>query len=247
MLPDVTRDAVEEFTVDELAARTGTTVRMLRFYRERGLLPPPQRRGRVAYYGANHRMCVDLVRQLQDHGYTLSAISQVMANLPEDASATDFAVRASLLAPWHVAESEEVDRAGLEHRAGRSLTDADIEVLSRVGAVESLDGGRFRVESTVLGSAVDVLAMELPVDLMIGAAESVQAHASALAGELIADVMEYLATTADPAADVDRLGVLLPRIRSLVMQALIRRFSAAVDATLLATIDSVSKAGPASE
>ena len=36
-MTDVT---VEEFTIDELAARTGTTVRTIRFYNESGLLPP---------------------------------------------------------------------------------------------------------------------------------------------------------------------------------------------------------------
>src|SRR5437764_8894521 len=89
-----------ELTVDELAARTGLTVRTLRFYASEGLLPPPQRRGRIAYYGPQHRMRLDLIRTLQEHGYTLSAIQRVLARLPEDATPAEFAVQGAVLAPW---------------------------------------------------------------------------------------------------------------------------------------------------
>ena len=45
MLWGMTGVTVEEFTIDELAARTGTTVRTIRFYSENGLLPPPSAGG----------------------------------------------------------------------------------------------------------------------------------------------------------------------------------------------------------
>ena len=84
--------AVEELTVDELAARTGMTVRTVRFYAAEGLLPAPERRGRVAYYGVQHRMRLELIRELQDHGYTLAAIERVLDRIPLDASAAEFAI-----------------------------------------------------------------------------------------------------------------------------------------------------------
>ena len=39
-----------EYTVDELARVTDTTVRNVRAYQDRGLLAPPEKRGRVAVY-----------------------------------------------------------------------------------------------------------------------------------------------------------------------------------------------------
>ena len=113
--------AVEELTVDELAARTGMTVRTVRFYAAEGLLPAPERRGRVAYYGVQHRMRLELIRELQDHGYTLAAIERVLDRIPLDASAAEFAMQAALLAPWTPERTEELDRDGLERRAGRRL------------------------------------------------------------------------------------------------------------------------------
>ena len=47
--------ALEELmTVDELATAAGLTVRNTRYYSGLGLLPPPVRRGRMAYYDRMH-------------------------------------------------------------------------------------------------------------------------------------------------------------------------------------------------
>ena len=52
-LPD---DAPEGLlTIDELAVAVGMTVRNTRYYASLGLMPPPIKRGRVAYYDDVHR------------------------------------------------------------------------------------------------------------------------------------------------------------------------------------------------
>src|SRR4051794_11777341 len=106
----------DELTVDELAARTGMTVRTVRFYASEGLLPPPTRRGRMAYYNSRHRMRLDLIRSLQEHGYTLAAIQRVLERIPEDASPATYGVQAAVLAPWLPDQREPIDRAELDRR-----------------------------------------------------------------------------------------------------------------------------------
>jgi DNA-binding transcriptional MerR regulator len=83
----------ELLTVDELAAATGMTVRTTRYYAGLGLLPAPERRGRMAYYGPEHRARLELIRALQDHGFTLAAIEKYLKRLPADASVEDLAVQ----------------------------------------------------------------------------------------------------------------------------------------------------------
>src|SRR5687767_15689444 len=70
--------ATEELTIDELARRTGMTVRNVRAHQSRGLLPPPAVRGRTGYYGPEHLARIELIRELQAEGFNLEAIRRLL-------------------------------------------------------------------------------------------------------------------------------------------------------------------------
>lgn len=97
-------------SLDELTARTGVSARNVRFYASRGLVPPPVRRGRSGYYGPDHVARLELVRELQGHGFTLSAIERYVEQIPATATPSDIARHLSLLAP--VTGDREVDVSG---------------------------------------------------------------------------------------------------------------------------------------
>src|SRR3954467_11413973 len=69
--------AADELDIDELARRGGTTVRTVRMYQERGLLSPPDRRGRRAASRAEHLIRLRLVQRLADRGYSLAAVKDL--------------------------------------------------------------------------------------------------------------------------------------------------------------------------
>ncbi|WP_185899868.1 MerR family transcriptional regulator, partial [Streptomyces sp. WAC07061] len=70
-------------TVDELASKAGVTVRTVRFYSTRGLLPPPViGPRRVGHYGPEHLSRLALIEELQHQGMTLSAIQRYLDALP---------------------------------------------------------------------------------------------------------------------------------------------------------------------
>jgi DNA-binding transcriptional MerR regulator len=71
-------DSPEELTVEQLTARTGLAYTTVRLYQQRGLLPPPIRRGRVGYYGPDHLARIRLIAQLQERGYSLAAIKDLV-------------------------------------------------------------------------------------------------------------------------------------------------------------------------
>ena len=109
-------EAGPALTVDDLAAATGVSVRNIRYYASLGLLPPPERRGRVAYYGAEHRARLDLIRALQDHGFTLQAIERYLSRLADGVTVEDLAMQRAMIASWTNAEPADVYR-----RIGREL------------------------------------------------------------------------------------------------------------------------------
>jgi DNA-binding transcriptional MerR regulator len=65
-------------TVDELAHAAGTTTRTVRAYQTKGLIPPPRKIGRVAYYGAEHLARLQLIDRLLARGFLLSAIGDLL-------------------------------------------------------------------------------------------------------------------------------------------------------------------------
>src|SRR5437762_944265 len=68
----------DRLTIDELARRTGMTVRNIRAHQSRGLLPPPEVRGRTGYYGAEHTARIELIRELQGEGFNLESIKRLL-------------------------------------------------------------------------------------------------------------------------------------------------------------------------
>ena len=70
--------SADELTVDELAARVGLPVRTIREYQTMGLLPAPERRGRIGIYRGSHVIRLELIGRLQDRGYSLAGIRDLV-------------------------------------------------------------------------------------------------------------------------------------------------------------------------
>jgi len=69
----------ESLTVDELAARIGLPSSTIRMYQTKGVLHAPRRQGRVAYYDASHVERLTLVQRLQQRGFSLPAIAELIS------------------------------------------------------------------------------------------------------------------------------------------------------------------------
>ena len=67
-----------DLTIEQLAAKTGMTVRNIRAHQARGLLDPPKVRLRVGYYDAGHVARLKLIQELQDDGFNLAGIQRLL-------------------------------------------------------------------------------------------------------------------------------------------------------------------------
>src|SRR5215467_12480783 len=88
----MSKPAAGEMTIDELAERTGMTVRNIRAHQTRGLLPPPEVHGRTGYYTEEHVARIELTREMQAEGLNLEAIRRVLESTEGSSSEiVDFA------------------------------------------------------------------------------------------------------------------------------------------------------------
>ncbi|MDQ2939416.1 MAG: MerR family transcriptional regulator, partial [Actinomycetota bacterium] len=73
-------------TIDELAQRTGMTVRNIRAHQARGLLPPPEVVGRTGYYDDDHAARLELIKEMQGDGFNLGAIRRLLEGVGDSSS-----------------------------------------------------------------------------------------------------------------------------------------------------------------
>ena len=152
----------DELTVDQLAAKVGMTVRNVRAYAGRGLIPPPRLVGRTGYYGADHVARLTLVRELLGKGYTLAAVERMMGELPDGAMA--LGVFETLVNPWTPAEPEVLDEFQLAERAGVPHDPTVIAQLVELGIAERQEDGLLRISNPdLLRTGLEVIKLGVPI------------------------------------------------------------------------------------
>ncbi len=230
LLPDL-------LTIDQLADRTGITVRTIRFYAGRGLLPPPQLRGRTGLYGPDHVARLELVSELTALGFTLAAVEAHLERLPADAGAEELALQRALLTPWVPEQIEEVGAAELARRAGRLLGPADVAALEGLGVVTRIGDERFRLHGpTTLGQGLAVLDSGLPAETWRKAHALIERHTTALAEDLMAmfqaEVLQPYRDRGRPADERTRLAEALTQLKPITVRGVVTAFGRAVNRTI---------------
>src|SRR5580692_11839802 len=68
-----------EMRVEQLSVRSEVAVDTIRYYQSKGLLDPPRREGRIAWYGEGHLDRLTRIRTLQQRGFTLATIARLVS------------------------------------------------------------------------------------------------------------------------------------------------------------------------
>jgi DNA-binding transcriptional MerR regulator len=209
-------------TVDELAARAGVTVRTVRFYGTKGLLPPPViGPRRVGHYSQEHLSRLALIEELQHQGMTLAAIERYLQRLPEGLTAHDLAIHRAVVASWAPDSAQEVSRAELERRAGRPLSGAELDRLIAMSVVgEAATPGTYRVDLGLLRLGVQLLDVPIAHETILAARTVLMEHTRAAAHELSLLFRDEVSQRESVAAVKD----LSAHMQPLVVQALLTTF-----------------------
>src|SRR3954452_13179060 len=159
---EVTEDAL---TIDELARETGMTVRNIRAHQSRGLLLPPEVRGRTGYYNEEHRARIELIKELQADGFNLESIRRVLQGVG-DASSEVLNFSRALRVPFEDEQPEIVEAGELAERFGGNAGRPDVKLLAeaeRLGLMRPLGDGRYEVISPRLQRAgAELVALGVP-------------------------------------------------------------------------------------
>lgn len=170
-----------DLTIDQLAARAGMTVRNVRSHASRGLLPPPQLRGRTAYYGADHVARLQLIAGLQQQGFSLAAIEAVVQHTPAGSAEQALAFYRGILAPWQPEGPLEMSYAEFAEWLGVEPRPTTLDRLHAEGTLEPLGHDRVRVTNpALLRAGAQAVRLGIAVDAVMALRPELLKHARAI-------------------------------------------------------------------
>ncbi|HEX7279660.1 MAG TPA: MerR family transcriptional regulator [Solirubrobacterales bacterium] len=212
-----------ELTVEQLAYETGMSVRNIRNHQSRGLLPPPEVRARVGYYGPEHVARLRLIQEMQGEGFKLSAISRLIGEHGADADRF-VGLRQAVTAPFATEQPEVYERAELVEKFG---TDDDrlIEKAKKLGLLVDLGDDRYEAPSPALiRAAEEVLGMGIELPAALAVIEKLERNAQSSARTFVELFVDELWKPFDeagrPEEGWEELIAAIGRLRPLAFDAL---------------------------
>jgi DNA-binding transcriptional MerR regulator len=170
-----------ELTIDELGRETGMTVRTIRSHQARELLPPPEVRDRVGYYGPEHVARLKLIQELQAEGFNLRGIKRLIATAGGPAQQM-LGFGEAVRAPF-VAESPQVfTRDELIERFGANGGKQLFAQAERFGSLVPLGGERFEAPvPSLLDLAEEVVSNGVSLDAAVAVMATVNERCESIA------------------------------------------------------------------
>ncbi|MFL5895407.1 MAG: MerR family transcriptional regulator [Thermoleophilaceae bacterium] len=217
----------DRLTIDELARRTGMTVRNIRAHQSRGLLPPPEIDGRTGYYSDDHVARLELIAEMQADGFNLAAIKRLLDN-SAGADSEVLGFKRALLG-WEEEEPEFVTIDELTGRLKLQTEPPDPKLLDRAvkaGFLVDLGEGRYEVPSPTLFRAAEELRdLGVPSRTLVAVLEEIERSSRSIAQSF---VRLFLDQVWRPFADRGQPDEEWPEVR----EALERMRPQAVDAVM---------------
>jgi DNA-binding transcriptional MerR regulator len=212
-----------DLTVEQLAYETGMSVRNIRNHQSRGLLPPPEVRARIGYYGAEHVARLRLIQEMQAEGFKLSAIERLIGEHGVDADRF-VGLRQAITAPFAAEAPEVLTRDELVERFE---TDDDrlLAKAQKLGLLIPLGEERYEAPSPALLRAdEDVLGRGIPLAAALAVIEKLNRTSQYSARAFVRLFVEELWKPFDEAGRPDErwpeITAAVEQLRPLASEAL---------------------------
>ncbi|MFD5797633.1 MerR family transcriptional regulator [Streptomyces diastatochromogenes] len=188
--------AQKTYRIEDLAHHTHTTVRTIRAYQDKGLLPRPERQGRVNLYSDAHLTRLHQITNLLARGYTLASIKELL-----DAWDTGLGLGGVLglvtevEGPWTDEEPTRITRTELDARFGGTPDENAVAEAVELGVLEPLadDPDTFLVPSPQeLSVAAELHATGVPLSAISVHLRELRGQMEHIAARFLEFTTEYV-------------------------------------------------------
>ncbi|MGX7758607.1 MerR family transcriptional regulator [Streptomyces angustmyceticus] len=185
-----------EYRIEDLAHLSGATVRTIRAYQDRGLLPRPERRGRANVYGGAHLARLRQIAGLLDRGYTLASIKELLEAWDAGLDLGGvLGLVAEIDGPWTDEEASRISRPDLAAAFGGTSDEEAIAEAVELGVLERIPGedNEFLVPSPQeLAVAVELHSAGVPLPAISGHLREVRGQVEHIAARFLDFTTEHV-------------------------------------------------------
>ncbi|HEX4844094.1 MAG TPA: MerR family transcriptional regulator [Limnobacter sp.] len=245
-----------EYTIDELARTANTTVRNVRAYQDRGLLAPPEKRGRVGFYNEDHLSRLKLIGQMLGRGYTLGNIQEMLDAIDKGYDLRQLlGLTHAITSPWTDETPKNFNPVHLASMFGTNLSRGALAKTIELGLLEP-DGLKYRAPSPkILHAGSEMARAGIPLIDLLELIASLRSHLESFCDQAVSLFVKELDQYGDklpPKDELPRLAQLIWKIRPLAMTAIESEVSRAlqksaskfVDDRIVGLLDKMAEAMP---
>lgn len=211
----------KEYTIDELSREAGVTVRNIRAYQDKGILPSPKIRGRTGIYNNDHLSRLRTIISLLDRGYTASSIRELLRGLETGVGIRELiGVENAVVSPWSDEEPVIVSMAELTLMFGTSLTQEAILKAVDLGLFQ-MEGANIRITSmSTMKAGAELTKLGIPLVEMLDIVSMMRGNVERVANEMVKLVAEHVLAPFEndevpPKEELPRIAELVWRLRPL--------------------------------
>jgi DNA-binding transcriptional MerR regulator len=225
-----------EYRIDDLARLAGTTTRNVRVYRDRGLLPPPLRVGRIALYNDTHLTRLRLITSMLNRGYNIAHVREMLSAWEEGKNIGDvLGLESAIVGTWTTEKSQTMPLA----EAQRLINDA--KAFDRLVGLQVIrvDGAQATITRPKLIDAFnEIRGYGVSMDKLIDLHEHIAPLVDQISEMLVRAGAEHVADRIKPRealpadTEIAELITMLVRFRTQAVASVTATLASSIESTI---------------
>ncbi len=244
-----------EYRLDELARLAGTTTRNIRVYRDRGLLHPPLRVGRIALFNDTHLTRLRLITSMLDRGYNIAHVKEMLSAWEQGKDLGDMlGLESAIAGSW---ATEKPQRMAIVEAKRLVDDEAGFTRMVGQGIIRLEDGEAVIVRPKLIEAFSEIRQYGVPLDKLIDLHEKVRPLLDQISTILVQAGVEEVVDKINPGAalppdtEVAELITTLVRFRTQAVSAVAATLAFSIESTVESVVaqllsDLVEKSAEAS-
>lgn len=225
-----------EYRIDDLARLAGTTTRNIRVYRDRGLLPPPLRVGRIALFNDTHLTRLRLITSMLDRGYNIAHVREMLSAWEEGKNLGDvLGLETAIVGTWTAEKPETVSLSEARRRIGEPRAFDRLVALQ----VVRVDGAQATITRPKLVEAFnEIRSYGVSFDRLIDLHEQIVPLVDQISELLVQAGAEHVADRIKPGealpaeTEIAELITMLVRFRTQAVASVTATLASSIESTI---------------